>query len=103
MTYDPAKFYVWQAPGNPLTIHLKLDVIDRLNEARAKFEGDVSAVLLGYSMISPQKAPFVDDFVLLPESWDLRGGSYSAELEATRAEIVRKLADGADNGQHAIG
>jgi hypothetical protein len=103
MTYDPTKFYVWQAPGKLVTIHLSLDVIDRLNQARAEFEGDISAVLLGYSMIAPQTATFVDDFVLLPESWDLKGGTYSAELEVTRAEIVRKLADGAENGRHAIG
>jgi hypothetical protein len=103
MTYDPTKFYVWQAPGKLVTIHLSLDVIDRFNQARAELEGDISAVLLGYSMIAPQTATFVDDFVLLPGSWDLKGGTYSAELEVTRAEIVRKLADGAENGQHAIG
>jgi len=103
MTYDPAKFFVWQAPGKQFAIHLSLKVIDKLNQARAEFEGDISAVLLGYSMISPDRATFVDDFVLLPENWDLSGGTYSPKLEETRAEIVRKLAEGAENGQHAIG
>jgi len=103
MTYDPSKFYVWQAPGKLVTIHLSLDVVDKLNQARAEFEGDISAVLLGYSMIAPQRATFVDDFVLLPANWDLKGGVYSADFEVTRAEIVRKLADGAENGRHAIG
>jgi hypothetical protein len=103
MIYDPAKFFVWRAPGTLFSIHLSLDVINRLNQARAQFEGDICAVLLGYSMVSPQQASFVDDFALLPASWDLTGGAYSKDLEETRADIVRKLAEGAENGQHAIG
>ncbi|MGD0435351.1 MAG: hypothetical protein ABSB86_02720 [Bryobacteraceae bacterium] len=103
MIYDPAKFYVWRAPGTLFSIHLSLDVINRLNQARAQCEGDICAVLLGYSMVSPQQASFVDDFALLPGSWDLTGGAYSKDLEETRADIVRKLAGGAENGHHAIG
>lgn len=103
MTYDPTKFYVWQAPGKVVTIHLSLNVIDKLNQARGESDGDFSAVLLGYSMIAPQRATFVDDFVLLPQSWDLKGGALTADFEVTRSEIVRKLADGAENGRHAIG
>lgn len=103
MTYDPSKFYVWQATGTQLNIHLSLAVIEELNQRRAELDGDMSAVLLGYSMIAPHRATFVDDFVLLPPSWNLRGGAYSADFEATRSEIVSKLAEGAEYGRHAIG
>lgn len=86
MTYDPSKFYVWQATGTQLNIHLSLAVIEELNQRRAELDGDMSAVLLGYSMIAPHRATFVDDFVLLPRA----GISGEAPIRRTSRPRVRK-------------
>ena len=29
-TQDPAGYYVWDVPGQPVVVHLRLDVVDRL-------------------------------------------------------------------------
>lgn len=101
--FNPAKFYEWQAPSGTFTVQLSLDVARKLAQANAEYDREFSAVLLGYSMDEPERLSFIDDFVILPDSWDLQGGNYSSKFEETRAEIVRKLAEGAESGRHPIG
>lgn len=101
--FNRANFHEWQSPGRNFTVQLNLDVARRLTKANSESDCDISAVLLGYSANEPERVTIVTDFVLLPDSWDLQGGNYSAKFEDTRAEIVQKLAEGAESGLHPIG
>jgi hypothetical protein len=73
--YDPADFYVWTPPSKALSIHLKLTMVNRLvdEHLRAAAWGkrqELAGVLLGYSLIAPQPASFIEDFVVVHERDD---------------------------------
>ena len=53
-TQDPAGYYVWEVPGQPVIVHLRLDVVDRLAAevmrgfgAVPKRGAEVGGVLIG--------------------------------------------------------
>ncbi len=70
--HDPADFYVWTPPGKPLSIHVRLELVKRLEDdylkpAAQSTRQELAGVLLGYSLTTPQPASFIEDFVVLHE------------------------------------
>jgi hypothetical protein len=81
-TQEAPGYFVWQAPGKPLAVHLSLDVVERLNAdvmrglaAVPKRGAEVGGVLLG--SIEPGETTIVrvDDFQSIPIEYR-RGPSY---------------------------
>lgn len=69
---NQARFYLWQAPGNGILIHLNVKVVEALTaeHLRAMQEGTeqgIRGVLLGRSVCLPRPATFIEDFALIPE------------------------------------
>src|SRR5436305_12531491 len=82
-------FYVWQAPGTVLSIHLSLDVVAELTAEHDRWNSgglsdDIHGVLLGRSMSGAQHTTYVEDIVLIPRSGigtgDARGTASENEL-----------------------
>ncbi|MFN7994502.1 MAG: energy transducer TonB [Bryobacteraceae bacterium] len=82
MLASKAAAYVWEDPGDSITIHLSLDVVGRL--AAAAQEGlspgirspEVGGVLIGRTGAGGTRTVFIDDFELVPCE-HLRGASYT--------------------------
>src|SRR5208282_4366267 len=65
---DPRRFYIWNAPGKSFSIHLDLEVVEKMNRellhaAIGHPPRDISGVLLGRSMQASHPATIVEDFV----------------------------------------
>jgi len=78
-------YYVWAVPGNPVAVHLRLDVVDRLAAefqrglgAVPKRGAEVGGVLLGSiepGLVKDTSIVRIDDFEPVPCSY-VRGPSY---------------------------
>jgi hypothetical protein len=106
--YDRAQFYVWQAPGNELSIHLSLKVVEALaaENRRVLAEGpapDIRGILLGRSILAPSPATFVEDFVLLPHSGDETGEYAGTASDDDLTAMVCRLHQGVEPGRIAVG
>ena len=104
--YDPRRFYVWQAPGKTFSIHLSLEVVERLikqqfDVARADPPRDISGVLLGRTLAGPHPASMVEDFVL--ESRTEKNEGFLSSHDDVFTDMICKLVQGAGSGRHVIG
>jgi len=78
-------YYVWAVPGNPVAVHLRLDVVDRLGAeflrglgAVPKRGAEVGGVLLGSiepGLVKDTSIVRIEDFEPVPCSY-VRGPSY---------------------------
>jgi len=65
------EFYQWQAPGKPgPSVHLSLDVVERLNEEYLRClkhepQRDLQGVLIGHIIYRPDPAVFIEEYELL--------------------------------------
>ena len=89
--YERAQFYVWEASGSELSIHLSLRVVEELmmENLRAMAAGlasEIRGILLGRSICAPTPATFVEDFVLIPQ----RGGSEEEDDRAPSDDDLRE-------------
>lgn len=106
--FDRAQFYVWQAPGSDLLVHLSLKVVDKLmaENFRAMADGPASGIrglLLGRSICAPTPTTFVEDFVLIPTSGDGKGEAGGTASDDDLTELVCRLHRGVEPGRIAIG
>jgi hypothetical protein len=106
-TYDPARFYLWRAPDETFSIHLSLDVVEKLNREleRAGAEDpprDLNGVLLGRARAGSQSASVVEDIVI--ERGDV-GSRISApgQVDAAVSDMIWKLVREAGSGRHVVG
>lgn len=83
LVYDPANYYVWQAPGG-FSVHLSLPVVREL-AAKTAVSSETRGILLGRSLTTPFAATMIDDFVLVPPSEDL--ATARRVVEETRREL----------------
>jgi hypothetical protein len=104
--YDPTRFYVWQAPGKTVSIHLSLEVVERLikqqfDVARTDPPQDISGVLLGHTLSGPHPASLVEDFVL--ENRTEKNEGFLSSHDDVFTDMICKLVQGAGSGRHVIG
>lgn len=90
-----ADFYVWQIPGKPVSIHLSLEVVERLKRDYLRVSSEypqrgLRGVLLGHSISKPEAVSFVEDYQLLPDGEDAMGRIYFSPAEEALAEAVAK-------------
>ena len=81
-TQDVPGYYVWEAPGSPVVIHLALGLIDRLSvdvlrgfNAVRKRGAEVGGLLLGSVEAGAPAVVRIDDYLLVPCEYR-RGPSY---------------------------
>ena len=81
-TQDPAGYYVWEVPGQPVIVHIRLDVVDRLAAevmrgfgAVPKRGAEVGGVLIGTARPGVPAIVRIDDFEAVPCEYR-RGPSY---------------------------
>lgn len=81
-TQDPAGYYVWEVPGQPVIVHIRLDVVDRLAAevmrgfgAVPKRGAEVGGVLIGTTRPGVPAIVRIDDFEAVPCEYR-RGPSY---------------------------
>lgn len=81
-TQDPAGYYVWEVPGQPVIVHVRLDVVDRLAAevmrgfgAVPKRGAEVGGVLIGTTRPGVPAIVRIDDFEPVPCEYR-RGPSY---------------------------
>ena len=103
---DARRFYIWNAPGKSFSIHLDLEVVDKitrelLHAAIGHPPRDISGVLLGRSMQASHPATIVEDFVYA-SGQALDEGSSSSD-DDTVAQMIWRLVRGAENGRHIVG
>ena len=84
--YDPANYYVWQAPGG-FSIHLNLHVVRELT-AQIAASGEICGILLGRSITSPFTATMADDFVVIPPSEDFESTRRAAENDGRELRAI---------------
>jgi len=84
--YDPANYYVWQAPGG-LSVHLSLRVVRELT-AQIATSGEIRGILLGRSITSPFTATMADDFVVIPASEDFEAARRGAEHDGRELRVI---------------
>jgi hypothetical protein len=96
------RFYIWNAPGQTFSIHLSLNVVEKmtrevLQAAIGNPPRDISGVLLGHSLPGPHPATVVEEFVFgsAPATNDSSGDTVS--------EMIWRLVRGAESGRHVIG
>jgi hypothetical protein len=81
-TQDPAGYYVWEVSGQPVIVHIRLDVVDRLAAevmrgfgAVPKRGAEVGGVLIGTTRPGVPAIVRIDDFEAVPCEYR-RGPSY---------------------------
>ena len=81
-TQDPAGYYVWEVPGQPVIVHIRLDVVDRLAAevmrgfgAVPKRGAEVGGVLIGTTRPGVPAIVRIDNFEAVPCEYR-RGPSY---------------------------
>ena len=84
--YDPANYYVWQAPGG-FSVHLSLRVVRELT-AQIATSGEIRGILLGRSVTSPFTATMADDFVVIPASEDFEAARRGAEHDGRELRVI---------------
>ena len=100
------RYYVWSAPDNTFSIHLSLDVVERLSRdlLLAAIENparDISGTLLGRSIVAFSPTTVVDEFVLASDQSTI-AASASADNDNTVAEMWRLVRE-AESGRHIVG
>jgi len=90
-TQDPAGYYVWEVPGQPVIVHLRLDVVDRLAAEVMRGFGsvpkrgaEVGGVLIGTTRPGVPAIVWIDDFEPVACEYR-RGPSYLFTEEDGRA------------------
>jgi hypothetical protein len=105
---DAAKrFYIWNAPGKSFSIHLSLNVVEKMTREllRAAIEHpprDISGVLLGHSLPEPHPATVVEEFVF-ESGQAMNEGSASTDDNDGIAEMIWRLVREAESGRHIVG
>src|ERR1022692_3898178 len=89
-TQDPTGYYVWEVPGQPVVVHLRLDVVDRLAAevmggfgSVPKRGAEVGGLLIGTTQPGVPTVVRIDDFEPVACEYR-RGPSY----QFTEADIV---------------
>lgn len=103
---DPRRFYIWNVPGESFSIHLSLEVIQKMTtellHAAIEFPPrDICGVLLGRSLQASHPATVVEDFVYA--SGEAANGATSSNNDDTLAQMSWKLVRGVENGRHIVG
>jgi hypothetical protein len=87
-TQEAQGYFVWQAPGKPLVVHLSLDVVERLNAdvmrglaAVPKRGAEVGGVLLGRIETGETTIVHVEDFHAIPCEYRRGPSFYLTEAE----------------------
>ncbi len=110
-TQDPASYYVWDVPGQPVIVHLRLEVVDRLAAevmrgfgAVPKRGAEVGGVLIGTIRPGAPAVVRIDDFEPVPCEYR-RGPSYLFTEEDGRdfAACWNRLRPGASPMAYAVG
>ena len=84
--YDPANYYVWQAPGG-FSVHLSLRVVRELT-AQIAASGEIRGILLGRSITAPFSATMAEDFVVIPASEDFELARRAAEHDGRELRVI---------------
>jgi hypothetical protein len=84
--YDPANYYVWQAPDG-FSIHLSLHVVRELAAQLAGSE-ETCGILLGRSITTPFAATMAEDFVVIPPSEDFESARRAAENDGRELRAI---------------
>ncbi|MDP9112689.1 MAG: hypothetical protein M3O20_03290 [Acidobacteriota bacterium] len=114
-TQDPAGYYIWEVPGQPVIVHMRLDVVDRLAAevmrgfgAVPKRGAEVGGVLIGTTRgtARPDSPAIVrvDDFEAVPCQYR-RGPSYLLTEEDGREfeDSRHRLQAGSSPSAYAVG
>ena len=106
LAFDPAHFYVWRAPGSASSIHLSLEVVEKLTQELVRAAGkspphDIRGVLLGRTRPAPQPASVVED-VVVPGGNDKNKGTLTTDDDSV-SDMICKIVRGARSGQHVVG
>jgi hypothetical protein len=101
-TLSGLPFFVWEAPGKPISIQLQFDVIDRVSPdilrglgALKRRGAEVGGILLGRTEGGPHPKVIVEDFAPVPSEY-LTGPSYNLsekDLVAFEATLERWKSD----------
>jgi len=97
------EFYLWQVPGKPgLSVHLSLDLVERLNEEhlrRLKHEPqqDLQGVLIGHILYRPDPTVFIEEYELLTEGEEAPSAASQSSLERA---FGRRIAMWSRDGLH---
>src|SRR4051794_27540928 len=104
-------FYVWEAPGKPVSINLRFDVVDRLSPEMLRGLGalkrrgaEVGGLLLGTCESGLHQKVTIEDFEPVPTEY-LTGPSYNLsqnDLVAFEAAIERRRSD-SHSGLQVVG
>ncbi|HSR05652.1 MAG TPA: hypothetical protein VLM42_00760 [Bryobacteraceae bacterium] len=110
-TQDPAGYYVWEVPGQPVIVHIRLDVVDRLAAevmrgfgAVPKRGAEVGGVLIGTTRPGVPAIVRIDDFEAVPCEYR-RGPSYLFTEEDGRdfEDCWNRLQPGSSPSAYAVG
>ena len=110
-TQDPAGYYVWEVPGQPVIVHIRLDVVDRLAAevmrgfgAVPKRGAEVGGVLIGTTRSGVPATVRIDDFETVPCEYR-RGPSYLFTEEDGRdfEDCWNRLQPGSSPSAYAVG
>ncbi len=110
-TQDPAGYYVWEVPGQPVIVHLRLDVVDRLAAevmrgfgAVPKRGAEVGGMLIGSTRPGVPAIVRIDDFEAVPCEYR-RGPSYLFTEEDGRdfEDCWNRLQRGSSPSAYAVG
>ena len=101
------RFYIWNAPGKPFSIHLNLKVVEKLARemllvAIGQSPRDISGVLLGHSLPAPHPATVIEEFVF-GSGQAMNERSASTDDDDNVAEMIWKLVRETDSGRHIVG
>ena len=97
---SPAGYYLWEVTGKPVSVHLSLEVVDRLEgDMQRSFRSitargsEVGGLLLGHTEADGGYRVIVDDYELFPCAYT-RGPLYllSEEEKARLADGMRSQA-----------
>jgi hypothetical protein len=103
---DPRRFYIWNAPDESFSIHLSLEVVqkmtrDLLHAAIESPPRDISGVLLGRSLQAQHPTTIVEDFVSA-SGQAINQESLTGDDDAVPG-MVWKLVRGVEEGRHIVG
>ena len=103
---DPRRFYIWNAPGNLFSIHLSLDVVQKmtselLHAAIGNPPRDISGVLLGRSLQAQHPTTIVEEFVSA-SGQAINQESLTGDNDAVSG-MVWRLVRGVEEGRHVVG
>jgi hypothetical protein len=103
---DARRFYIWNAPGESFSIHLSLEVVQKmttglLHAAIGNPPRDISGVLLGRSLQAQYPMTIVEDFVFA--SGQATNHDSSSSDDDAVAGMVWSVVRGVEEGRHIVG